>query len=112
FSGLIADFPDSENKETYEFQFEFSDLRSRVFKQGTVPAANIAAFAPWVKNQAKNPLFAKYKDDVAETYVQLLDDRFELAERALNPQDPDNIDGELEEARPYIPPLRAKALGN
>lgn len=112
FSGLAADFPDSDSKETYEFLYEFSDLRARIFnfKQGNNPAENIKALADWLKNQSKNPTFAKYKDDVGKTYAELLDRRFEAAERDLNQADSDVIDQELEDAAPYVPDERVKAL--
>ena len=113
FSDLVADFPESENKDTYEFLRDWSHQRSQIFgPEAAGPAANIAMLAPWVKNESKNPVFAKYKDDVGETYLQVLDDRFELALRELKPEDPDAIEAELEEAAPYIPAARVIALRN
>ena len=112
FSGLVADFPDSENKDTYVFLRDWSHLRSRIYAIGAVAAESIEALASWVKSEAKNPVFAKYKDDVGETYLQVLDERVELAQRDLKPEDPDAIKAELDEAAPYIPGASVIALRN
>jgi hypothetical protein len=110
FSGLVADFPDSENKETHDFLRDWSHLRSRLFTLGGEPANGIGLLNDFVRSESKNPVFAKYKDDVSAAYVTLFDDLLAQALRDLKPDFPDEIERLLDGAASHIPADRLAAL--